>query len=92
MPETTCVVPNCSKKGTHRFPKDKQHKDAWIHAIKRAKSKFENWSPPSKFSYVCKQHFRADDYYGITYAGKYIDKVYYSRCCINRITADSDHG
>ena len=51
MPETTCCVPFCSRKGRHMFPKDKQRRDSWVQAIRRVKSKFEKWSP-SKYSYV----------------------------------------
>ncbi|XP_052788486.1 uncharacterized protein LOC128223234 [Mya arenaria] len=68
MPETTCVVPFCSRKGRHKFPKDKARRDAWVHAIKRGKSKFEMWSP-TKYSYICENHFTGDDYHSETYSG-----------------------
>lgn len=70
MPETCCVVPNCSQKGRHIFPKDKARHDAWVQAIKRGKSTFEKWTPPSKYSYICERHFTEEDYHGLTYSGK----------------------
>ncbi|XP_052213324.1 uncharacterized protein LOC127849625 [Dreissena polymorpha] len=68
MPQTMCCVPFCSRKGRHKFPKDKQRQAAWVQAIRRVKTKFEIWTP-SEYSYVCENHFTEDDYHTITYAG-----------------------
>ena len=74
MPETTCCVPGCSRKGRHRFPKDILRRKTWVYAIKRGETKYESWSPKT-FSYICDNHFKTDDYHSLTYAGKNIDNA-----------------
>ncbi|XP_061187005.1 uncharacterized protein LOC133195157 [Saccostrea echinata] len=69
MPETYCIVPECKNKGDHILPSNKERRDAWIQAIRRGKTKYEKWEPPSKYVYICKNHFKEDDYVCLTYHG-----------------------
>ena len=52
MPSTTCIVPECSRKGDHILPKDPVRRGQWIHAIRRGETKFKQWNPPSEYSYI----------------------------------------
>jgi hypothetical protein len=70
MPETHCIVPGCTNTGDHILPKAKDRREAWIQAIKRGKNTYEKWSPPSKYCYICREHFVNDDYISYTYHGK----------------------
>ena len=56
MPETTCV-PGCSWKGRHVFPCDVSRRKTWVHAIKGEKTSLK-----AGHSYICENHFIADDY------------------------------
>ena len=71
MPETTCCVPKCSRKGRDLFPSDISRRKMWVHAIKRGETKYGSWSPKT-YSYICENHFIPDDYNSLTYAGKKI--------------------
>ena len=69
MPGTRCAAPNCTRTGEHMFPKDKERRDKWIHAMRRGKNKFEKWEPTSIYTYLCSSHFTEDDYNTITSYG-----------------------
>jgi hypothetical protein len=57
------IVPHCSNRGGHVFPKDEKLKKKWIKVIKRNmdRNKYQLWNP-TKTSVVCKLHFLPSDY------------------------------
>lgn len=51
-----CCVHKCRGHGGFKFPADPIVRKKWLKAICR-----EHWTP-SKWSYLCKKHFRPDDF------------------------------
>jgi len=70
MPKTCCVVPGCSNRGGHEFPKDPGLRKAWVVAIRRndADNKSRLWTPTAT-SLVCADHFLPSDYQHLTKTG-----------------------
>ena len=59
-----CVVPFCHNDvGGFHFPKDKDLKARWEHAVRR-----KDWKPKTH-SVVCRRHFRAEDLITTTIEG-----------------------
>ena len=71
MPSTTCIVPDCSGRGYHILPKHPVRRGQLIHAIKRGATRFKQWIPPSKVSFVFRRHCTEEDYVFSTTYGNY---------------------
>ncbi|XP_077507574.1 THAP domain-containing protein 10-like [Amblyomma americanum] len=71
MPLTSCVMGFCPSKAgdgavLHKFPRDKEQRDAWIKFVRAAGRHY--WTP-AKSSVLCSLHFSMDSYYS-TYAAE----------------------
>ncbi|KAK2142385.1 hypothetical protein LSH36_963g00064 [Paralvinella palmiformis] len=62
MPSTCFSVPECSNRGGHQFPSDRNVCKLWVIAIRRVADKTGKLWRPSQNSLVCPSHFKADDY------------------------------
>ena len=60
---TLCCVPYCTKRGCHCFPSNPTARKAWLIAVRR-----KDYTP-SKYSVVCQDHFKKEDY---EHGGRYI--------------------
>ena len=72
MPSTCCSVPQCSKRGGHRFPADPEVRQKWIRAVKRVDEVTRKDWQPSDTAVVCKAHFTPSDYVSETIDGLYL--------------------
>ncbi|XP_062615732.1 peroxynitrite isomerase THAP4-like [Saccostrea cucullata] len=70
MPSSCCCVPGCHERGGHQFPTEKSRRDKWIIAIKRLDEHTRKLWEPSKSAFVCKGHFKPDDYVTETIQGQ----------------------
>ncbi|XP_048484725.1 uncharacterized protein LOC125490226 [Plutella xylostella] len=77
---TRCCVPQCSKLGTHHFPKDDAIRKHWIKAIRR------KGFVPKESSRLCRNHFVESDYEKISkYTGLEHQHRYLKKCAVPSI-------